>query len=99
MVFSTFARLCNHSHYQTLEYFHHPKKKPVHFSSHSPYLPFPSPRKPPVFCLCGFCLFLTFLLHSHDVLKLFGVCSQPPNQDKNCPKRMLGVPGTWKKIP
>ena len=37
--FSIFTRLCNHHYYLITEHFHHPKKKPVPFSSHCLFSP------------------------------------------------------------
>lgn len=43
VTFSTFPVLDNHHHYLVPEHFRHPKGNPYPLSSHSPFLPPPSP--------------------------------------------------------
>ena len=40
VVFSILTKLCRHHHYRVPEHFHHPEKKPIPISGHSPSPPF-----------------------------------------------------------
>lgn len=88
MVFSIFTRLCYHYYYLNSEYFyhHHHPKKPIYISTHSPS---PLPQSLQTTSLLSVSVDFAFSGHFSSTLTLFqnylGVCSQAPNQDKNCP--------------
>jgi len=70
-VFSMFTVLWNHHHYLTPELFHHPRKNPISFSSHSLFLPLPSFWQPLIYFLSLWIyIFLIFHIESCRICDL-----------------------------